>query len=58
LTGLGYDKLRQAGCTHIASIHRLFLEHFSEAEIDQLAALLSRLPGAAGGGSCAVGDAE
>ncbi len=58
LTHLGYDKLREAGSTHIASIHRLFLEHFSDAEIDQLAALLSRLPGASGGGSCAVENAE
>jgi DNA-binding MarR family transcriptional regulator len=54
LTDTGYTKLREAGCTHIASIRRLFLEHFSPGEIDQLAALLSRLPGANQGGSCAV----
>jgi DNA-binding MarR family transcriptional regulator len=54
LTDDGYRKLRQAGCAHIASIQRLFLEHFSEAEIEQLAALLSRLPGARSGGSCTV----
>lgn len=29
LTETGYQKLRQAGCTHVASIQRLFLEHFS-----------------------------
>ena len=29
LTDAGYEKLREAGCTHVASIHRLFLEHFS-----------------------------
>jgi DNA-binding MarR family transcriptional regulator len=59
LTDPGYDKLRRAGCTHIASIQRLFLEHFSEDEIDHLATLLSRLPGATGAGACAVGqDAE
>src|ERR1700722_7836339 len=52
LTDAGYQKLRQAGCTHIAGINRLFLEHFSAEEIDQLAALLSRLPGASHGGSC------
>ena len=46
LTDEGYEKLRQAGCTHIAGIHRLFLEHFTPDEIDVLAALLSRLPGA------------
>lgn len=54
LTDVGYSKLRDAGCTHIASIQRLFLEHFSPAEIDQLATLLSRLPGAGHGGSCTV----
>jgi DNA-binding MarR family transcriptional regulator len=55
LTDDGYRKLREAGCTHIASIHRVFLEHFTREEIDQLASLLSRLPGAGTGGSCAVG---
>jgi DNA-binding MarR family transcriptional regulator len=54
LTDVGYSKLRDAGCTHVASIQRLFLEHFNAGEIDQLASLLSRLPGAGGGGSCTV----
>lgn len=54
LTEVGYSKLRDAGCTHVASIQRLFLEHFSADEIDQLASLLSRLPGAGGAGSCTV----
>ncbi len=54
LTDVGYSKLRDAGCTHIASIQRLFLEHFSPQEIDRLASLLSRLPGAGAGGSCTV----
>jgi DNA-binding MarR family transcriptional regulator len=53
LTDAGYDKLREAGCTHVASIHKLFLEHFSTDEVEQLASLLSRLPGAAGG-ACTV----
>jgi DNA-binding MarR family transcriptional regulator len=52
LTDLGYEKLREAGCTHVAGIRRLFLENFSPAEIDQLASLLSRLPGASTGGQC------
>ena len=52
LTDLGYDTLRRAGCSHVASIRRLFLEHFSPDEIDQLASLLSRLPGAQSGGRC------
>src|SRR6478735_2466831 len=54
LTGAGYEKLREAGCTHVASIRRLFLEHFSADEIEQLAVMLGRLPGAAGGGACTV----
>ena len=56
LTDAGYEKLRAAGCTHIAGIRRLFLAHYSQAEIDQLATLLGRLPGAATGGSCTVDD--
>ncbi len=58
LTDAGYEKLRAAGRTHIAGIRRLFLEHFSSDEIDTLASLLSRLPGAAPGGSCSVDGAE
>ncbi len=54
LTDEGYEKLRSAGCTHVASIQRLFLEHFSEEEIEQLAAFLGRLPGATHTGSCSV----
>jgi DNA-binding MarR family transcriptional regulator len=54
LTDQGYEKLRAAGSTHVASIRRLFLEHFSPEEIDSLASLLGRLPGAQGGGSCTV----
>lgn len=54
LTDAGYEKLRAAGCTHVASIRRLFLEHFSEEEIGHLASLLSRLPGAHRAGACTV----
>src|SRR4030081_631735 len=36
LTESGYEKLREAGCTHIGSIRRLFLEHYSEEEIELL----------------------
>jgi DNA-binding MarR family transcriptional regulator len=54
LTDLGYETLREAGCTHIASVRRLFVEHFSAEEIEQLASLLNRLPGAHGEGACAV----
>lgn len=52
LTDAGCEKLKRAGCTHISGIRRLFLEHFSPAELDQLAALLARLPGARAGGAC------
>jgi DNA-binding MarR family transcriptional regulator len=54
LTDEGMAKLRSAGCTHVGSIRRLFLEHFSAEETGQLAALLSRLPGAQPGGSCTI----
>jgi DNA-binding MarR family transcriptional regulator len=54
LTETGYTKLREAGCSHVASIRRLFLEHFSAEEIDVLASLLSRLPGARPDGQCTV----
>ncbi|HEX8977805.1 MAG TPA: MarR family transcriptional regulator [Solirubrobacteraceae bacterium] len=54
LTSAGYEKLRAAGCSHVRSIRRLFLEHFSGPELDQLATLLSRLPGAPAAGACTV----
>lgn len=54
LTDVGYQKLRDAGCAHVRSIQRLFLEHFSPDEIEQLAQLLSRLPGATPEGACTV----
>jgi len=46
LTPAGYEKLREAGCTHVKSIERLFLAHFTPEEVEQLSNLLSRLPGA------------
>ncbi len=54
LTADGYEKLRDAGASHIASIHRLFLEHFSAEETALLAELLGRLPGASHSGTCTV----
>jgi len=54
LTDGGLDKLRDAGCTHVGSIRRLFLEHFDADETGRLAELLGRLPGAQRGGSCTV----
>ena len=46
LTDHGYQKLREAGCSHVARLRRMFLERFSPEETVQLAALLGRLPGA------------
>jgi DNA-binding MarR family transcriptional regulator len=54
LTDEGFAKLRNAGCTHVHSIRRLFLEHFDAEETAHLASLLGRLPGAQRGGSCTV----
>jgi len=54
LTDEGFAKLRDAGCTHVGSIRRLFLEHFDGDETGRLADLLGRLPGAQRGGSCTV----
>jgi DNA-binding MarR family transcriptional regulator len=54
LTDAGFAKLRQAGVTHVGSVRRLFLAHFTAEETAQLASLLGRLPGAQPGGSCTV----
>jgi DNA-binding MarR family transcriptional regulator len=54
LTDAGHEKLRRAGCTHIASIQRLFLAHFSADELEQLATFLRRLPGAGSDIACTV----
>lgn len=54
LTDVGYRKLRAAGTTHLGGVGRLFLSHFGDEELDQLAILLSRLPGAGGDEQCAV----
>jgi DNA-binding MarR family transcriptional regulator len=47
LTDAGRAKLREASKSHVADIRAFFEERFSSAELDQLAALLGRLPGAA-----------
>ncbi|HLI59705.1 MAG TPA: MarR family winged helix-turn-helix transcriptional regulator [Solirubrobacteraceae bacterium] len=54
LTDAGHEKLRRAGCSHVASINRLFVEHFSCEELATLAELLGRLPGAHPEGVCAI----
>jgi DNA-binding MarR family transcriptional regulator len=54
LTDSGLERLRRAGASHVASVSRLFIEHFSADELEQLAGLLGRLPGAQLGGSCTI----
>jgi DNA-binding MarR family transcriptional regulator len=54
LTDAGHEKLRRAGCSHVASINRLFAERFSYEELATLAELLGRLPGAHFDGACSL----
>ncbi|WP_249020574.1 MarR family winged helix-turn-helix transcriptional regulator [Conexibacter sp. S30A1] len=56
LTDAGHSKLREAGRTHVAGIERLFLSNFTATELEQLAELLGRLPGATGVAQCTAGD--
>jgi DNA-binding MarR family transcriptional regulator len=51
LTDPGREKLRQASCSHVATVTELFRERFSDAELAALAELLGRLPDAAGDGA-------
>ncbi len=53
LTETGLSKLREASRSHTADIREFFEARFSEQELDQLAGLLGRMPGAAE----AVGEA-
>jgi DNA-binding MarR family transcriptional regulator len=46
ITDVGRDKLETASESHIAEVRALFDERFGPDELEQLAALLSRLPGA------------
>jgi DNA-binding MarR family transcriptional regulator len=57
LAPTGAGKLREASCSHVATIRALFEERYSEAEIETLIELLGRLPGAGGCGepSCTPG---
>jgi DNA-binding MarR family transcriptional regulator len=47
LTDSGRAKLREASSSHIETVRDYFESRFSETELDQLAGLLGRLPGAA-----------
>jgi DNA-binding MarR family transcriptional regulator len=46
LTEAGMEKLREAADSHVAAVHALFEERYSEDELGQLGQLLARLPGA------------
>ena len=46
LTAEGRSKLRSASCSHEASVRAFFEERFSCEELETLASLLRRLPGA------------
>ena len=48
LTPEGDEKLQAARTTHLAGVHRLFVERFSPDELASLSELLERLPGANG----------
>ena len=54
LTGAGRAKLRAAGKTHVAGIHRLFLDRFDEEEQAVVGELLGRLSGDDDGEACAT----
>src|SRR5215210_9206160 len=47
LTDAGAARLRDASCGHEGSIKALLEEHLSPAEIEQLAAVLAKVPGGA-----------
>ncbi len=46
LTAAGRAKLAEASCSHVGAIRALFEERYSPAELQLLAELLERLPGA------------
>lgn len=53
LTELGHERLAAARCTHHAGIRRVFADHFTAADAEQLSALLGQIPGVADGeGAC------
>jgi DNA-binding MarR family transcriptional regulator len=54
LTDVGYETLRKASRSHVAGVRRLFVELYSDEELETLAELLGRLPGAQPEGTCSV----
>ncbi|MGH3060154.1 MAG: MarR family winged helix-turn-helix transcriptional regulator [Gaiellaceae bacterium] len=53
LTDAGAERLEAASCGHVGSIRAVLEEHLSDEELEELAELLGRLPGAAYGDDCA-----
>jgi DNA-binding MarR family transcriptional regulator len=51
LTDAGLEKLREASGSHLRDVQELFLDHFSEDELETLASLLDRVPGASPDGA-------
>ena len=49
LTGSGRERLEQASYSHVGSVRALFEERYTAEELETLATLLGRLPGAGGG---------
>jgi DNA-binding MarR family transcriptional regulator len=56
ITDLGLAKLREASVTHVAGVRALFEERYTPEELERLAELLGRLPGADVDGSACVPD--
>ena len=52
LTDAGSSKLRAASSSHVAAIEALFAERYEREELERLAELLARLPGADTSISC------
>jgi DNA-binding MarR family transcriptional regulator len=57
LTDTGAATLRRASCGHVGSIRALLEDHLSPEEIEELAALLGRLPGVAACDASAAAEA-
>jgi DNA-binding MarR family transcriptional regulator len=51
LTDAGRERLTNASCSHIAAVRELFEGRFTHDELETLAELLGRLPGAGGDAS-------
>jgi DNA-binding MarR family transcriptional regulator len=55
LTDAGYHKLREAGEFHVEGVRRAFGAHYTDDELETLAALLARIGGDGHGEQCTAG---